>query len=379
MKAVRILACIFLPLLFVEFFHHYSWSEIQGKARKDVKSSAIVEFESIPKNNISLPLSVSKIEKPTVQEISSWIEKDTYCEESAKSVRKDQRIRGDDPDRRILLYKALDLANGSDHPDSCILALLATDRSAALKHASQGEDVPCRFIRALILTDQWASSRLMEKSTLDEKKEGLTILHELAAADPRNGYFSFFELGATDPINREEVYEKFLMAEQFESPLRTLYFKLRQLGNNNFTAMMYAVEIYSAAGFPDFSLAQKLASDMAKSGVYSAEFEAWVFRLDKYLQNADRMRLSEPAVVLIEDDVRRGIALSGKNYLHQAPPILQPQSWIKYFKRVANHNNQWAALDFGTICSEFEAKAREFHPVFSQENERQMAMVRWLQ
>lgn len=313
----------------------------------------------------------------TAEGIALWIESDAYCEESNKQYRNDESI-AIAPRRKIQLYEGLVLAQGSLGANPCVQAMLADTKEDVLYYAQQSQDLACRFIHALTLTGQWELSKGEARWRANEHKKGVALLEALHDADPENGFYLLFLLGAADSADvsrKQELYRRFLQVTKIQNPLREIQAELKRLGHTNPTAYLYAIELYSSFSIPKFSSATKAAKQLAREGVFAEEFAEWVRRLNERWEKIDQAGINEPSTNLVDDAALRSIALSGKGLLPDLPGYLQKDLWQGYFQRRALSQDLSTLVGEEPSCEETLDRVRERFGEWLEEDERQF---RWL-
>jgi hypothetical protein len=311
---------------------------------------------------------------PKVRELARWISQDVYCADANQGFLRDEGTARSDG-KYILIYRALELANGERRTDPCVAALLARTRGSVVRLSSRGTGTACRLIRGLALSGQWMSSRESPEPGAAERAEGARILQEHAAEHRENGYFALAQLGALeegDRRGREEAYLDFLRATEFENPLLPALAELKRLGHANSTALLYSVEVLSSAGTPDFGSASRAARALAKEGLFPEEFRAFTERLAGHFARNDERRLSWPVASILEDAVQRGIALAGAPVVGRLPSSLGQKSWLRYFRARTLPQDLTAMADFNGPCTPMLESVRRAQPEIVREDERQL-------
>jgi len=307
--------------------------------------------------------------------LAQRIKSDNYCDPEWETL--SRTSPADNSRRKLVIFDALHLAADEPRPDPCARALFAGDREEVLTLTARSEEPSCRLIRGLLLTDQWEHGGRGRPNTATEKQEGLKILSALADSNANNGFYSFFELGATDESNeaaRERAYGHMLSAERFDNPLQSSHIEISRIGQLNSTAFLSGAELLASAAGPSLRPGALAARSFAQKGIYPSEFNAWVDRIGARFQRADRHGFTLPYENLLEDAVLRSIALSGRNVLGQVPKVLEQQEWVAYFRRRAGVDNLDAFVAFSQNCDEMLTQVRAVQPRFQADYERQAAL-----
>lgn len=266
-------------------------------------------------------------------------------------------------ERRMQLYSALVKAGGTPSADDdCIKAMHTENREDVLRLTAGKASDACRFLRALTLTGQWGQ---MEFGTPkeEESQAGLKILSDLASADSTNGIYPFFKLILLEGAEQKQAFQEFLSARRFESPLTQFYMRLRDLSLINPTASLYAIELMSTAGIPDYHRAAKAGKDLIQLPENYEDGGRWIEWLAAKMESVQSQKLYEPAIILVEFGALRTISMA---YGEAVPEVLAQEGWRQFFRSgIVPFDNfvEYESVD----CRKQHEKLREVHTRFSHE------------
>ncbi len=312
--------------------------------------------------------------------IAAWIQQDRYCDREGKFLT-DTLLLKSNPQRKLIFFDAFTMVADAPQRNGCTRALFASERGEICKIVEKREELACRLILALLLTDQWEFGAEGKGATPSEKEEGREILRSLAAENAGNGFFSLFLLGATednDEAGREDAYHQMLRAERFENPLLPLFVEIKEMSQKGAAALLYGVELNSSFSMPNYGRAFKAAKELARKGLYAEEFSTWVALVEaRFLQN-ERQSFNEPFANALEDALLRSLLLAGKQMLEKVPLIFEQKEWMAYYRRrtLPSDHSTWITPGAGG-CEKTFAEARAIYPKLREEFERQAALWRY--
>jgi hypothetical protein len=323
-----------------------------------------------------------------LRDLARWIEADSLCDSAGKYRRQgeDSSSSGSDAEGEAALYSALLLAHGQHARNPCAMALLAKKHDRALALASRSEAEGCRFLRALLLTDQLDGLRNRREPTKEELTLGRNLLATLGRADPGNGIYPFFELGAlrqneaANAGEAEDIYRALMEAASFTNPLIPLYLSMRDLSHLNATAYLYAGELFANANVPDYSRASKKTNELLAEDREPGRPLRWAQMVVQGMEEVDRRNLMEPSLLLIESAVLKSLA--GKAWsthaeLRPRPPLLQQEAWVAWFRRRSRLIAEQDISEFvDDDCRKTLSVMREAFPRLRESDERQNERMR---
>jgi hypothetical protein len=243
--------------------------------------------------------------------------------------------------RSTNLYKALIFAVGPPaRTDSCALALLASNEKSALEFASEDDSVPCRFIQALLFTNQIAFYDAPTAMNYDDHRRGLEILRDLELRYPENGIYSFFRVGALrdTPETFDEAKAEFLSfikTQKFENPLIPLYEKLQTLGRFNATAALYSSELAATVHIPDYQKATSAIKSIGQDPAYRNQAEDFVLWWHFEMQRITEEKIRDPHLIPVEISALKGLAKSLWEFHfpdEAMPSSLVQENWVTMFR-----------------------------------------------
>lgn len=311
----------------------------------------------------------------SAKELMAQMQADAYCAAAKDDRALAEALPIEYPKKKALIYRALSQLAGEKQLDRCALALLANSRADILRATANNERKTCRLVRALFLTEQWSLWKDAPPPSAAEQGEGLAQLSALSAEDPQNGFFPLFELGAlplAEKARRLDAYQRFLRAEYFENPLTEIHLDMRRLGHQNATTWLFAAEIVSAVGGPNYAKAQSSAMEFAKDREFPEEFSRWRRVLGENFKQADKLGLYGPETDILADAIRRGIALKG-SIAAEVPPILRQENWVPYFRRRVGLFDATGMVDFNAPCEQAMRSLQEQYPELKEKETQRLA------
>ncbi len=307
----------------------------------------------------------------TMNDVLSMAQKDRLCISEEHNIALTDAYKfNNEEQRKHLLLKSLATANKKP-VDPCIMALLTREKTHALRWAQKNNSNVCKFIRALVYTDQMQllTSENGPAASPSHLLRGLNLLDELQSSDRNNGIYSFFKVSPLMALGQQAEAEtailQFFRAHSFDSPLRSLEISIRELGRPNGTSLVLAVEIYSAVDGPEFAKASTLIKDWLAAN----RSEDTVMWAERWLATLDRLisaKASEPFVSTIETAALKGISRTIAQ--NDAPhllenPIFDQEQWEKVFNQLTRVGGEmsWEPQD---TCHNLHRTATHNHPHF---------------
>lgn len=237
------------------------------------------------------------------RQIEDSIRADIYCNPDG-SYKLDQKLFANEEDRRQKIFKSLaEISFRTKAFEDVLAALLSRQRDTVLALLADCPNQECLFLKGLVLTDQIEVKGNGSEGDVDIRK-GLNILKTLKFMNRDNGIYTYFMLSPLQKLNEKYnlklAFKDFLRATRFDNPIIRSYVALTQAGQFNATAHLYAEELYSVIGVPEYGQGIKVINELIKDKDFESELTPWAKNRLEDFAYIKAKELFSPAVLIVE-------------------------------------------------------------------------------